>query len=115
MSADTIAGISVLAGGLVVSVAVFVWFRKSSSINVNPSRVAAMAAGTTLTVGALVPQAFRNSNDPDALLDGFSPFLLALFPVAILLKIMPEIAVLHDLGLAAELGTLGRNNSNLKK
>ena len=103
MDSDTIAGIVVLITGIVVSVVVFWCLRYLFSTN-GALRVAAMACGATLTVGALVPQAIRNSTDPEGLLDGFSPFLLLLFPLAIVLKLMPEISVLHTLSVQRKNG-----------
>lgn len=103
MNTDTLAGIVVLVTGVVVSFVVFFCLRRFSTQN-GALRVAAMACGATLTVGALLPQAIRNSTDPDGFVEGFSPFLLLLFPLAILLKLMPDISVLHTLSIQRKNG-----------
>lgn len=77
MQTDTLAGIVVLGFGLVVSVSIYLWIKYKRGDADAALQTAGMAAGCILTAGALLPQAVRNSGDPNALEAAFSPFLLS--------------------------------------
>lgn len=124
MQTDTLAGIVVLGFGLVISLSIYLWIKYKRGDADAALQTAGMAAGCILTAGALLPQAVRNSADPDALEAAFSPFLLStllalfsgphshihtptrsrgppfagLFPVAVLLKLPGEYRILHEAG-----------------
>ena len=96
MNNDTIAGIIIVVSGIIFAASIYLWYRYKKNDRVAALQTSGMAAAILLTSGALIPQAIRNQSDPDSLRVAFSPFLLALFPVAVILKLPGEFRILHN-------------------
>jgi len=97
MDPQTVIGITGLVLGIVVAATLY-WYKLSiDEPHALALHLSMMVFGVILVFAALLPQTLSNNDLGAEYVDAFSPFMLALFPVAIALKLPGERDVIRKL------------------